>query len=324
MLSKWQLRLRMILLLSIVLVSFSCTSEPQAPLRIGTSVWPGYEPLHLASEMGYFDKMPIKLVEYTSASEVIRAFRNGAIDGALLTLDEVILLAETGLDVKAVLVLDVSHGGDVVLAKPERKTLRDLKGRKIGVETTALGAYVLTPALQRSGMTVSDVTVVPVEIGEHQRAYERGIVDAVVTFEPVKTKILNMGARKLFDSSQIPGEIVDILVIRGDFLKKNRGQIEGVLKGWFRALNYMKENPAKAAGIMAKREQISAGEFELSLEGLRIPDIKENRAMLGGTSPGLRKPAELLIKVMIGNQLIRKEVDTGALLCGKYLEDVVQ
>lgn len=314
------LPLLMFLLFSAMIVCSGCTNAPQDELRIGTNVWPGYEPLYLARQMGYYDATPVKLVEYTSASEAIRAFRNGAVNGVALTLDEAILLAETDPDLKVVLVMDTSDGADVILAKPEFGTLQDLKGKRIGTETTALGAYVLTRALQNSGMNVSDVIVVPLEVGEHQNAYETGAVDAVVTFEPVRTNLLNAGAHEVFNSSQIPGEVVDVLVIRGNFLKKDSGQVQGTLRGWFKALDYMKADPARAFAIMGEREHISAEEFESSLNGLIIPNLAENRAMLSSTPPGLKKSAEQLKKVMSANNLTHKDVDTGAMLDGRYVE----
>ena len=86
-------------------------------MHIGTNVWPGYEPLYLARELGYFDDQPIHLVEHAAATEVIRAFRNGTIDAAALTLDEVLLLAQHGQNPRIVLVMDFSQGGDTLIVQ---------------------------------------------------------------------------------------------------------------------------------------------------------------------------------------------------------------
>jgi NitT/TauT family transport system substrate-binding protein len=153
--------------LAMLAILAGCTQEPQTPLRVGTNVWPGYEPLYLARDQGYYPPQSVRLVEYTSASEVIRAFRNGAIDAAALTLDEVLLLAETTPDVSVVLALDVSHGADVILAQPALSSLRDFKGRRVGVEATALGAYMLTRAPQTVDLTPTDVRTVSLEVFEH-------------------------------------------------------------------------------------------------------------------------------------------------------------
>ena len=116
-------------------------------LSIGTNVWPGYEPLYLARDQGFLPSEKLNLVEYPSATQVIKGFRNGAIQFAALTLDEVLILAENGLNPKVILIMDISDGGDVVLANPRFSSMQQLKGKRIAVESSALGAYVLTRAL---------------------------------------------------------------------------------------------------------------------------------------------------------------------------------
>src|SRR4029434_5159590 len=92
------------------------------------NVWIGSEPLYLARELGRLDPTAVQLGEYPSASEVLRAFRNQAIDGMVISLDELFGLAVDGLQPRVVLVVDVSHGADVVVGRPGMKTMRDLKG----------------------------------------------------------------------------------------------------------------------------------------------------------------------------------------------------
>src|ERR1700704_6268311 len=86
-----------------------CVREQEPALRIGTNVWIGCEPLYLARELGYLNPKSVQLVEYPSASEVMRAFRNQAIDGMVISLDELFALVADGLQPRAILVVDVSH-----------------------------------------------------------------------------------------------------------------------------------------------------------------------------------------------------------------------
>ena len=316
-----QFKLQILLLLIIAAIA-GCIKEPQMPLRIGTNVWPGYEPVYLAREMGYFNNTSIKLIEYTSATEVMRSFRNGTIDAACLTLDETLQLLATGSDIKVILIMDISNGADVMLARPEIKSIKDLKNRRVGFESTALGAYMLTRALQTAGMKPSDVKTVSLEIAEHESGFRDRRVDAIVTFEPVKTRLLAAGARQIFDSSQIPGEIVDVLIVKSDFAENNPKQVQKVLEGWFKALGYMKKNRLRAAKIMAKREKISDDEFLTSLNGLRYPDLKENRLMLIGESPSLLPSAQRLAAVMSENRLISLAPDIRTTLDGSYLKGI--
>lgn len=315
-------KLQILLLMLIIATIAGCTKEPQLPLRIGTNPWMGYGPLYLAREMGYFNKTSIKLVEYASATESMRSFRNGTIDAAALTLDETLQLLATNSDLKVILVMDISHGGDVILARPEIKGVKDLKNRRVGFESTALGAYMLTRALQTAGMKPSDVKTVSLELAEHESAFRAGRVDAIVTFEPVKTRLLAAGARQIFDSSQIPGEVVDVLVVRSDFAEKKPEKVQKVLEGWFKALEYMRKNQRYAAEIMAVREGISVKEFLTSLKGLRYPELKENRLMLTGESPALLPSAQRIADVMLENRLITVAPDIRPIFEGSYLKDI--
>ena len=129
--------------LVLALTLSACSQTPEPPLRIATNIWPGYEPLYLARSLGYYEKTPIRLVEMTSASETIQAIRNNIIEGAALTLDEVLVLLADDFDLHVILVMDFSHGGDVLLAKPSIETLDELRGKKVAVETSAVGAILL-------------------------------------------------------------------------------------------------------------------------------------------------------------------------------------
>ena len=104
----------------------ACAPPPASLLRVGTNVWIGTQPLYIAAERGHFDGAAIRLVEYSSASQVLSAFRNNSIEAAALTLDEALVLSEDIDDVRIVLVEDMSAGADVVLSHPEITTLAEI------------------------------------------------------------------------------------------------------------------------------------------------------------------------------------------------------
>ena len=100
------------------------------------------------------------------------------------------------------------------------KTMQDLKGKSVAVESGALGAFVLSRALTLNGMQASDVNVVHLESNEQPKAFEKGTVDGAVTFDPYRTQLLQAGATTLFDSTRIPGEIVDLVAVRASVLEQ--------------------------------------------------------------------------------------------------------
>lgn len=133
----------------LMLCATACTPSKPEPLRIGTNLWPGYEPLYLARDKQQFDDSRYLLFELTSATQVMHAFQKRKIDIAALTLDEALLLEAEGIPLKVLLAMDYSNGADAIVASPNIHSMHDLKGKKIGVENTALGAFMLNRALTR-------------------------------------------------------------------------------------------------------------------------------------------------------------------------------
>jgi NitT/TauT family transport system substrate-binding protein len=299
-----------------------CMREPEAPLRIGTNVWIGSEPLYLARELGRLDPATVQLVEYPSASEVLRAFRNQAIDGMVISLDELFGLAVDGFQPRIVLIVDVSNGADVVVGRAGMRTMRDLKGKPVAVESSALGAFVLSRALALSGMQPGDVNVVHLESNEQPGAFEKGQVDGAVTFDPFRAQFLKSGGRTLFDSTQIPGEIVDLLAVRASVVDKRPNAIRALLSGWFDAIDYLTRNPADAARRMGIRQQTTGEQFLEALRGLKIPSREDNLRMLGGPNPELAVTGRRLMALMVDAKLLRSGVEIESVLAPEPLLDL--
>ena len=305
----------------LLLLFSGCGDEGAGPLMVGTNVWSGYEPFYLAEAKGLISANDVRMVQLSSASEVIRAFRNRVIPVAAVTLDEALLMASEGLAVKVILAIDTSSGGDAILGKPNITRLEDLRGKKVGVEAGALGAFVLCRAAGLHNLDCKrDVTTVNLEANEHETAFRKGSVDAVVTFDPVRGRLRASGARLLFDSREIPDEIVDVLVVRSDAITAHRKQLEKLLRGWFAALAYMDTNPTDADTIMGRREDLDATQFQAALGGLHIPDRAENRTLLGGVHPRLAQTAPMLIDVMVQHGLLAAPLQVADLLAPELVE----
>jgi NitT/TauT family transport system substrate-binding protein len=244
----------------------------------------------------------------------LRAFRNQAIDGMVISLDELFGLAVEGFDPRIILVVDVSHGADVVVGRNGMRTMHDLKGRSVAVESSALGAFVLSRALAVNNMQPSDVNVVHLESNEQPAAFEKGQVDGAVTFDPYRGQFLRAGAQTLFDSTQIPGEIVDLLAVRAPVLEQRPTQVQALLSGWFDAIDYMQRDPKDAARRMGIRQQTTGEAFLEAQRGLHVPSREENLRFLGGDKPELAVAGRRLMTLMLDAKLLSKGVDIERML----------
>lgn len=301
----------------------ACDKYPSRPLVFGANVWAGYEPVYLARELNYYDPAKVHLAEYSNASEVIRAFRNHLIQAAGVTLDEALLMQQDIPDLRIIMVFDYSSGADVVLGQPEFHTLQQLKGRRVGVENTALGAYFLSLALDSAGMTPQQIKIVPLSVDNHANAFHTHSVDAVVTFEPVRTQLLRDDrATLLFDSSRVPGKIVDVLVTRTEYLQRYPDELRMLVQGWGKALAYMHTDSEQSMRIMAMREGVSAQEFKNILTGITLTDLANNRILLSDGGIGFKGYVESMQDYLLQQRLLRVKTDTAALVDASLIESV--
>lgn len=294
-------------------------STLKPPFRLGCNRWPGYETLFLGRGLGYLHEDRVRLVELPSALEVMHALRNGTLEAGCLTLDEALSLLQEGLDLRVILVFDFSSGGDTLLAKPEFTHLSALKGKRIGVENTSVGAILLDGALHSAGMNNNDIKIISAAINEHLALYQAGKVDALVSFEPVKTQLLARGARQLFDSSEIPGRIINVLVVRRTMLNQYATAIQQLIDSQFKALAYLQQNPQAASERMAPRLQISANAVLNTFQGMHLLDYNENRQLLIGKPPKLQVTAASLAQLLQAHKLLSREVSVKKLVDARFI-----
>ena len=288
----------------------SCLSEPREPLRLGVNAWPPFELLYLAREKGFFDaeNVGVDLVDFSSYTGILRAYHQQNIDGFLATLNEV-QIADNFQDQPAVvMVADYSFGGDALVVRRGIDRLISLRGRRIAFEESALGSYELERILEIGGLKQEEIVAVSRLPEEAEQDFHRGSVDGVITYEPGLGRLLrNEGARVLFSSRDIPGEIVDVMALRRSVLSGRADEVRRVLRAWFRAVGYMNEHPQEAAVEMAKRQHATVEEFLQGLQGARVPDLQENRDLLGSA----RLPGRLHdVAARLGDFLVRRGLTT--------------
>ncbi|AWB66018.1 hypothetical protein C2869_06005 [Saccharobesus litoralis] len=251
-----------------------CIKQQSESLSIGTNTWPGYEPLYLAQSMNYYQDDNIKLIELASASDVLHAMRNGTLEMAALTADEAFTLIDDGLDIKIIAIMDYSSGGDALVVNPTITSINDIRNKRIGVESTAVGAIMLDAVLSRANLVISDITVVPCTVDIHLECFNK--TDGLITFEPALSKIVSLGGRVIFDSSHIPQRIIDVLVVRGDILVNQRQQVKTVLRGYLQGVDYLQKDPITAHHKISQRLAINTTLLQKAFSGLTIPNAQQS------------------------------------------------
>jgi NitT/TauT family transport system substrate-binding protein len=247
-------------------------------------------------------------------SEQMRAYREHKIDILCNTITETLQLTATMPDQRVVLVIDQSAGADVLLAKPSITELAALKGKRIGVDLSPLSSYMLISALEKASLTLNDVKLVTYGLSDHLDAYKNDRIDALVTFDPFRTQLLRAGAKTLFDSTQIPNQIVDVMLTSQVTLSEHGPMLKILTAGFFKALDYLQQNPSDAIARMASHQKITPDEFAASLKLIKIADQGVNQMMLDPTQTPLIAVVDRLNQFMVSKKLIPQPVDFKSLL----------
>jgi NitT/TauT family transport system substrate-binding protein len=318
-------------LLAITLFSSGCRKELPV-IRVGMNLWPGYEFLYLAKEKGYFleEGINLQLYDFVSLSDSRRAFERGQIDVLAGTVVEMLIIRENSYSSPQVFyVTDFSNGADVILGRKPVQSITELKEKRVGVEPASLDLLTINLALKKNGMTLKDVTLVPMAQNEMDDHFNNGSVDAICTYPPTSVKLLNKGnANRLFDSSQIPGYIVDILMADGQFISQRADDLAKVILGYERALQFMNSNPEEALNIMAGHEQISAGELETALKGVQIVPLNDQKHFFQPRGQ-IFQATENALDILRSTGVLQKDLDAEnvinhspmLLACSKLQED---
>jgi NitT/TauT family transport system substrate-binding protein len=251
------------------------------PLKIAYSDWPGWVAWEVAIQKGFFKDEGVDVqftwLEYAPSMD---AFSANKVDAVLMTNGDAMVTGEAGRKSTGILLTDYSNGNDMIVAKPGINSIKDLKGKKIGVEVTLVEHLMLLKALEANGMKESDVTLVKVATNDTPQTLASGSVDAIGAWYPLAGQALKQvpGSKALFTSAQVPGLIYDALYVGKDSLAARKGDWMKVAKVWFKTVAYIQDPKTHddAVKIMAARVKVSPSDYDKSLKGTFLLDLPGN------------------------------------------------
>lgn len=290
-------------------------------LRIAAGVWSGYEFIFLARKQGWLDSKQVQLFELPSNASSLRALAAGSVDGAALTIDEVLRARAEGLPLTIVLIFDVSAGADMLLVRPKINALGELRGKRIGLDKTTNAALLMAVILRQAELPPGAVILEHIPIGSQLKTWEMGGVDGVITYEPVSSKLQAIGAKRLFDTSQAPQTIIDVLALRSDLVKNPdyEESISTLISAHFRALNLFRSSPEQTAKVMTERLGIQPEEILKSYQQLLLPDLAANHHLLGDAQDGIQARAGILSEIMVAEGIIKQPDSLVDLVSNRFL-----
>lgn len=234
------------------------------------TIYAGWMPWEYGTAEGIVDKwakkygIEIKVTQLNDYVESINQYTAGQFDGCTMTnMDALTIPAAGGVDSTALVIGDFSNGNDGIVIKGENKKLADLKGMDVNLVELSVSHYLLARGLERAGLAEKDLKVVNTSDADMVAAFATDDVQAVATWNPLLAEIEAAPAvTKVFDSSLIPGEIIDLMVVNSATLKDNPELGKALTGAWYEIMATMSAN--STVGTAAREHMAKASGTDLA------------------------------------------------------------
>ncbi len=211
---------------AVVMLCAACSRAPQAPMAFGASAWPGYDPVYLAGDLGYFQGVNLRLDTYDDPAAAEADFRSRKIQLTALPLERALVLRQDVPDLKVIL---------------------------------------------------------------------------------------------LFSTG--PGKRMDVLVTRDEVIGQYHRELQQLLKGWIRALDYIHAQPEPAAQAMARHENVTPEQYRTLSRGVELYTLEHDQRDMIGEPPPVSSFIESVQRDLLTRGKLSIGMDTSMLVDSTLLAE---
>ncbi len=254
-------------------------AEEKTDFKLAWSIYVGWMPWGYLEDSGIMDKwadkygITVDIVQINDYVESINQYTAGAFDGVSATnMDTLSIPSGGGVDTTALIVGDYSNGNDAVILKGAG-SLADLKDKPVNLVELSVSHYLLARGLDGVGLSEGDLDgVINTSDADMIAAYATDDVEVVVTWNPLVSEILgsNPDATNVFDSSMIPGEILDLMVVNTETLADNPAFGKAVAGAWYEVMALMAAGDEDTLTAMAEASGTDLDGYKAQLEATEM------------------------------------------------------
>ena len=276
---------------------------------VGWSVYVGWNPYYYMQKSGILSKwankygVNIKVQRFDYAPS-LDAFVAKNIDACAMTNMEALdMPAAAGVDTTAIIIGDYSNGNDAVLARGNL-SLTQIPGKRVMLVEKTVSQYLFERAMTINGLgnqlkrvqylNTSDSDIAAAFLTDSSK-------EVVVTWKPLVSQIVKAkGVKTLFNSSQIPGEILDLLVVRTEVLKRPDGSgqkfAKAITGAWYELMALMSKKGPDSDKVLAGIAEASQDSLASYKEQLSTTNMfyTPDSALRMATSADLKKTMDLV------------------------------
>ncbi len=317
----------LIFVLALAGMSLACKrgSSPEVErLKIGFTHWPGFDVIFYAKQQGLFQKrgLEVELVRFENQQDASRAVMRGALDAAFVSLWDTIQVDPSNDSPVFVLVTNISHGADGIVAGPGIDKITDLAGKRVSAKLGTVNHLILLEALELAGMAAESVEVVDVDNELAVQQMKTGRIDAAAIWEPELSELAkHTGGKVIYTTREVKSRIIDGLFSRASLVDERQEAFVAFLLVWFDVMHAINVQPQNVYTTVAASIGENPDVFANSYAGLDPGDIDMNREMFekGRLKAAIEDLGQIMRKYPQHGRLFRNDAEAESGPIGRAL-----
>ncbi|OLP17674.1 nitrate ABC transporter substrate-binding protein [Leptolyngbya sp. 'hensonii'] len=257
------------------------------PLKVGITTWPGFDIVLYAEEAGLFKQrgLNVELVRFENQQDSSRAVMRGSLDAAFASLWDVVQI-DPGNDKPVVLlVTNISAGSDGIVAQAPIKSVKDLRGKRVGAKLGTVNHLILLEALKLHGLKPEEVKIEDISNESAVQLMEEKRLDAAVIWQP----LLGETAQKIkgnivFTTKEVDSLVIDTFLSRSTLMASKKAEFTQFLGAWLDVMHAVETKPSEVFEKVGKRLNQEPAAFASDYAGLKKGDMAMQKRMFQSQS----------------------------------------
>jgi len=261
-------------------LSTGAFAQEKDSFSIAWTIYAGWVPWQYAEDQGIMKKwadkydIQVDIVQVNDYIESINQYTAGQFDGVTATsMDGLAIPSASGIDTTALIVGDYSNGNDGLVSK-DATSIDGLEDETVYLVELSVSHYLLARALASVGLEERDLSVMNISDADLVSAFQTDDVRHVATWNPLLTEVESFpGATKLFDSSQIPGHIKDLTLVKTETLAANPKLGKALVGAWYETMSILESDTPEGEDARAFLGELSGTDqqgYEAQLAGMKM------------------------------------------------------
>ncbi|MEH1866258.1 MAG: ABC transporter substrate-binding protein [Nostoc sp.] len=314
--------------LSLTFMTNACSlgqNQALKPLRVGITNWVGFDIALYAQPSGILKHrgLEVEFVRFDNQQDSSRAVMRGGLDAAFVSFWDVMQVDPGNGKPVVLMTTNISAGADGIVAKPEIKSVEDLRGKQVGAKLGTVNHLILLEALKAHQIKPSEVQIRDYSNDVAAQKISTGAIDATVLWEPMLGETAkNIKGNVIYTTKQVDSLVIDILMSSDRIVKTKKAELEQFMLAWFDVMHAVETQPTKVFNTVGKKLGQSGKSFASDYAGLKKGDIILNQRMFavdGRLNSAKAEIVQLLQADPRHGRVIRQDVEINAALVNEAL-----